>query len=111
MKSIGYGIKVICKFIRKVFFTVMGFFGLIDEHRNLSRTNIILYIATYRFATIPLEVASIQQLIAAIIALTGLGGAAGLYAFKKSLTSKAGEITADVINKIKDTVSTDDTKE
>ena len=68
-------IKSFFRFWKMLFFSVLGFFGLIDENRSLSRTNVILYIFVYKFATVPLATSSINELVGAVVALGGVGGA------------------------------------
>lgn len=104
-------IKQIRHSIGKVFYGVLGFFGLIDEKRQLSRTTAMLYIFTYKFATVPLAISNISELVGAVVALGGVGGAIGLYAWKKNIESKAATVGADLIDAIKSKVAESDTEE
>ena len=103
-------IKSFFRFWKMLFFSVLGFFGLIDENRSLSRTNVILYIFVYKFATVPLATSSINELVGAVVALGGVGGAMGLYAFKKNLASKATQLGDTVMDTIRN-AGEDPTKE
>ncbi len=60
----------------------LSFFGLIDAKGELSRTNLILYIFTVKFAFVPLQAAGIGEIAMAMASL-------GLYVGKKVLDSKA----------------------
>ncbi len=94
-------IKSFFRFWKVLFFTILGFFGLIDENHQFSRTNAILYVFVYKFATVPLATSSINELVGAVVALGGVGGAMGLYAFKKNLTSK---VTQQIGDNVMDTI-------
>lgn len=87
--------------VKKVIFSILGFFGFLDEKRQLSRTNILLYVFAYKFMMTPLVATNITELAGAIIALGGVGGAMGLYAHKKNIISKAEPIVDSVMEKIK----------
>lgn len=101
----------ILSFFKRMFFSFFGFLGLIDENRQLSRTNAILYIFVYKFAMVPIATSSINELVGAVVALGGVGGAMGLYAFKKNVISKVGTVGDDVIQAIKSSREEDDTQE
>jgi len=103
-------VKKIFTNIKKVYFGVLDFFGLIDEKRQLSRTNVLLYIFCYKFMTTPLVATNITELVGAIVALGGVGGAMGLYAYKKKLISNAEPIVDSVMDKLR-TKDEDPTKE
>lgn len=104
-------IKAIKNLIGKVFYGVLGFFGLIDDKRQLSRTTALLYLFAYKFASVPLAVSNITELVGAVVALGGVGGAMGLYAWKKKVESGAAAVGADLIATIKNKVSESDTEE
>lgn len=103
--------KKIKAFISKTFYGILGFFGLIDNDRQLSRTTLLLYIFGYKFASVPLAISSIYELSGAIVALAGVGGAVGLYAYKKNAAAKAASVGADLIDAIKSKVASADTEE
>lgn len=97
--------------IRKLFYSFLGFFGLLDEKRELSRTTIILYIFVYKFANVPLATSSINELVGALVALGGVGGAMGLYAWKKKIAANVGTVSDELITAIKATAASSDTEE
>lgn len=103
-------IKSFFRGLKRMFFSFLGFFGLVDDHRSLSRTNVILYIFVYKFAMVPLATSNINEMVGAVIALGGVGGAMGLYAFKKNVATKAPQISDAVMNNIR-TAGEDQTKE
>lgn len=51
----------IVKFFKRVFLDILGFFGLLDDQRQLSRTTTILYIFVYKFAMVPIATSSINS--------------------------------------------------
>ncbi len=76
----------------------LKFFGLIDEQGQLSRTNILVYVFTVKFAFVPMETASIHDMALAL-------GALGVYMGKKVVNAyvegkKATSVSSDIINKI-----------
>ena len=73
------------KRIKDFFFNILKFFGLIDAKQELSRTNLLVYIFTYKLATVPLETASIEQMATALVAALG---AMGVYVAKKVIERK-----------------------
>lgn len=103
--------KSVKKTISGTFYGVLGFFGLLDDKRELSRTTAMLYIFTYKFATVPLAISSINELLGAVVALGGVGGAMGLYAWKKKTAAGAAVVGAELIDAIKSSASTSDTEE
>ena len=90
-KSIWTGVKA-----------VLTFFGLIDSKGELSRTNLILYIFTIKFAFVPLQAAGIAELAMAM-------GSLGLYLGKKVLENRKASVSSepsDVLDVVRKT--TDD---
>lgn len=79
--------------------SVLGFFGLIDDKGELSRTNLLIYIFTLKFAFVPMETASVNDLALALAAM-------GVYMGKKVVSayaekSKLDVTPSDVIDKLK----------
>ena len=81
----------------------LEFFGLIDDNGQLSRTNLLIYIFTIKFAVVPMQSASMNDLAMAL-------GAMGIYMGKKVLSTyieaKAiqmpqPEVDADVLERMK----------
>lgn len=101
----------IVKFFKRVFLDILGFFGLLDDQRQLSRTTTILYIFVYKFAMVPIATSSINELVGAIVALGGVGGAMGLYAWKKNIAAKAGSVGESLIEAIKTNETKTETEE
>lgn len=89
------------KYIKNAFYEICYFLNLTDNSKKkLSPTNILFFIMIWKFFTISLAVASIQQLVAAGLAAAGLGGAATLYHIRKPSDKETP------VNTVIDTVKT-----
>lgn len=80
---------------------ILNFFGLIDEKGQLSRTNLLVYIFTMKFAFVPMQTASINDLALALAALGVYMGKKVVNAFVDSAKAKVEGTPSDVIDKIK----------
>lgn len=79
-------------FIKSLWSKIKGFlnfFGLIDDLGCLSRTNLLVYIFTFKFAFVPMESAGIQEIAMAL-------GAMGIYMGKKVVSAYEKKKSAPV---------------
>lgn len=79
----------------------LNFFGLIDEKKQLSRTTLLVYIFTIKFAFVPMETASIQDLALAMSALGVYMGKKVVNAYVEGAKAKAEIASSDVLAKLK----------
>lgn len=82
------------------FKTVLDFFGLIDEKSQLSRTNLLVYIFTMKFAFVPMESASIHDMALALAALGVYMGKKVVNAYTEGARVKADLANSDVLDKL-----------
>lgn len=77
--------RITMKRIKNFFYTIFKFLGLLDTKKELSRTNLIIYVFIYKLAMVPLESASVEQMATALVAALG---AMGVYVAKKVIEGK-----------------------
>jgi len=79
MKFLNYiwdAVKSVASKFWKQVIAVLKFLGLIDGEGSLSRTNLLIYIFTFKFAFVPMADASIHEIALALAAM-------GVYMGKK----------------------------
>jgi len=81
--------------------SVLNFFGLIDGNGQLSRTNLLVYIFTMKFAFVPMQTASIHDMAMAMAALGVYMGKKVLTAYIDGKSSKSDAVTGDVMDKLR----------
>ena len=81
--------------------TALNFFGLIDEKGQLSRTTLLVYIFTMKFAVVPMESATIHDMALALAALGVYMGKKVISAYTESAKAKTDTATQDVIDKLR----------
>lgn len=96
------------KFYLKYIKPFLSFIRLIDKNGELSITNLVIIIFTFKFAITPMETFSIESIVPVI-------GAMGMYYGKRYINHKENtqaendtKVTDDIINKMKEFANMDD---
>lgn len=79
----------------------LSFFGLIDEKQQLSRTNLLVYIFTLKFAFIPMQSASINDMALALGALGAYMGKKVISAYVDGKSAQSGSDTSDFTDRLR----------
>ena len=91
--------------------SVLNFFGLIDAQGQLSRTNLLVYIFTLKFAFVPMETSSIHEMALALTALGVYMGKKVLTAYVEGKKVTSDVATQDVIDKLRNLGTSEDAGE
>jgi hypothetical protein len=94
MKSFFIGIWVKIKMF-------LNFFGLIDDKGQLSRTNLLVYIFTLKFAVVPMESASVHDMAMALAALGVYMGKKVVSAYVDGKSAQSDSTTSDVMDRLR----------
>jgi len=81
--------------------SLLNFFGLIDAEGQLSRTNLLVYIFTLKFAVVPMETSSIHEMALALATLGVYMGKKVITAYVEGKKAASDSTTQDVMDKLR----------